>query len=72
MKSGDFTLSRDDAYHREEFAKITDPIFVCRTFATRAALVKRTPVNGHRLTRDYHGEPYDRDEFDLVEGMWDH
>jgi hypothetical protein len=72
MKSGDFSVSRDDAYHRERFAEITDPNFVCRTFATRAALVGRTLVSGHRVTKDYHGGPFDHAAFDLVEGRWDH
>jgi hypothetical protein len=72
MKSGDFHISRDDAYHREEFAKISDPNFVCETFTNHAALVGKQLVSGHRYTKDYHGEPYDRDAFDLVEGLWDH
>jgi hypothetical protein len=72
MKSGDFSVSRDDEYHRKQFAEIGDPAFVQRTFFSHAALVAKQPVNGHRMWKDYHGEPYDKSEFDLVEGMWDH
>jgi hypothetical protein len=46
--------------------------FVQRTFSSHAALVAREPVNGHRMSRDYHGEPYDASKFELVEGKWDH
>jgi hypothetical protein len=38
----------------------------------RSALVAKEQVNGYRMSKDYHGEPYDETKFDLVEGMWDH
>jgi hypothetical protein len=72
MKSGDFSISRDDDYYRKEFAGIADRAFVQRTFASRSALVAKKPVNGHRMWADYHGQAYDESAFDLVEGMWDH
>jgi hypothetical protein len=72
MKSGDFSISRDDDYHRKAFAEIRRRDFQQVTFSTRPALVAREPVNGHRMWKDYHGEPYDESKFDLVEGMWDH
>jgi len=72
MKSGDFSTPRDDAYYRQEFAKIADAHFECRTFSTRPALVSKDLVNGHRVTKDYHGEPYDLAAFDLVGRAWDH
>ena len=72
MKSGDPSVNRDDESYRREFSEIRNRNFVQRTFSTRLALVAKTPVNGHRMWKDYHGEPFDTDEFELVEGMWDH
>jgi hypothetical protein len=46
MKSGDFTVSRDDHYHRQQFANIIDPAFVPRTFFSHAALAAKQPVRG--------------------------
>jgi hypothetical protein len=71
MKSGDLSAS-NDACFREAFAGIRDPNFVQRTFLTRPALIAKEPVNGHRMSKDYHGGPYDQSKFDLVEGVWDH
>jgi hypothetical protein len=72
MKSGDFSVARDDEYHRKEFAQIFDRQFVQQTFASHAALLAKEPVNNHRILQDYHGEPYDASKFDLVEEGWDH
>ncbi|MGA2177012.1 MAG: hypothetical protein ABSH38_18715 [Verrucomicrobiota bacterium] len=72
MKSGDYSISRDDEYYRKAFAQIRDRHFEQRTFSSRPALVAKEPLNGHRMWKDYHGEQYDKSEFDLVEGMWDH
>ena len=72
MKSGDFTVSHSNAYELEKFSKIADPHFVQTTFSTRPALVKKELVNGWRVTQDYHGGPYDKTVFDLVQGTWDH
>src|SRR5437870_3317205 len=72
MKSGDYSLARDDEYHRKEFAEILDRQFVQRTFSPRAALVAKEPVDGHQAWQDYHGGPYDKSKFDLVPGQWDH
>lgn len=68
MKSGDYSISRDDEYHRKEFAEIKDRNFVQRTFASHPAIVAK---DGRQWT-EYHGEPYDSSKFDVVEGMWDH
>jgi|SRR5215831_11276484 len=72
MKSGDYSKPRNDEATTKAFAEIRDRQFEQRTFSTRPALVAKQLVNGHRMTRDYHGEPYDAAAFDLVEGMWDH
>jgi hypothetical protein len=72
MKSGDYSVSRDTDYYRKAFAEISDSNFVQRAFSSHPALVAKEPVNGHRMWKDYHGEPYDTSKFDLVEGMWDH
>jgi hypothetical protein len=72
MKSGDYSISRDDKYHSDEFAEIADREFVQRTFTTHAALLAKERLNGCTVYSDYHGEPYDNSKFDLVEGGWDH
>jgi hypothetical protein len=68
MKSGDFSISRDDDYYREEFAEIEDRQFVQRTFSSTPALVR----NDGKMWQDYTGEPFDSSEFHVVDGMWDH
>ncbi len=72
MESGDYSVARDDEYHRKEFAEIHDRQFVQRTFASHSALMAKELMNNHRVLSDYHGEPYDTSKFDLVEGGWDH
>ena len=72
MKSGDFSISRDDISYQSEFAKIQDRQFVQRTFSAQPALVAKEAVNGHRMWKEYDGKPYDSSRYDLVEGMWDH
>lgn len=72
MRSGDFSISRDNDYYRKQFAEITDPLFVQCTFFSRAALVAKEIVNGYRMSTGYHGQQYDESKFDLVEGIWDH
>ena len=72
MKSGDYSISRDDECFLKAFAEILNRHFEQRTFSARPALVAKEPVNGHRLWQDYHGEPYDKSKFNLVENMWDH
>jgi hypothetical protein len=72
MKSGDFTISRDDGYYRGEFSNIADRAFTKRIFRNTPALVARDPVNGRRIWKEYDGLPYDQTKFELIEGMWDH
>ena len=72
MKSGDFSVSHHDDDDRESYAEITDREFVRETFRSRPALIAKESVNGHRMWKDYHGEPFDEKQFDLVEGKWDH
>src|ERR1700735_1173414 len=72
MKSGDYSICRDDKYYRKEFADVSDRAFVQRTFASRAALVAKKPINAHKMCADYYGQAYDESEFDLVQRMWDH
>jgi hypothetical protein len=72
MKSGDSSIAHDTEYYRREFAEIRDRHFEQRTFSSKPALIAKEPVDGYRMWQDYHGEPYERSKFDLVEGMWDH
>ena len=72
MKSGDFSISRDNDNHRKWFSEIKDKAFEQRIFSTHAALVAKESVNGHRMWKEYDGGSFDESKFDLVEGMWDH
>ena len=72
MRSGDYSISYDDEFYRNEFARIMDRHFEQRSFSIRSALVSKQPVNGNRIIKDYHGGDYDKSIFDLVENMWDH
>jgi hypothetical protein len=72
MKSGDYSVARDNESFCKAFSEIDDRDFVQRTFSSHPALVAKEPVNGHRMWRDYHGESYDASKFDLVEDIWDH
>ena len=72
MKSGDFSISRNDEYYRKSFSEIKDSAFEQCTFFSHGALVSKEPVNGWRMWKEYDGEPYDQTKFDLVEEMWDH
>jgi hypothetical protein len=68
MKSGDFSISRDDDYYRNEFTETVDREFVQRTFASMPALVAN---DGHSW-REYTGQPFEASQFHVVDGMWDH
>jgi hypothetical protein len=68
MKSGNYSISRDDEYYRKEFNDIENRDFVQRTFVSQPALV----ANDGRQWREYNGEAFDSSKFHLVEGMWDH
>lgn len=52
----------------------THPIldFAERVFVPIAAMVKKEPVNGHRMWTQFDASRYDADEYDIVPGMWDH
>jgi hypothetical protein len=68
MKSGDYTDPRDSEYYRKAFSEIQDRLFEQLTFWQRPALVSKDK----RLITEYKGQPYNKEEFDLVEGMWEH
>ena len=46
--------------------------FVLRTFNSSPAMVKKEPVNGHRMWTQFDPERYTKEEWDIVEGMWNH
>ena len=72
MKSGDYSISREDDLFRRDFAEIADADFQQCTFSIQPALVAKEPVNGHRVWHNYNGESYDPSKFNLVTGAWDH
>jgi len=72
LKSGDYSVIRDNENFRKAFAEIRNRHFEQRAFSSRPALVAKEPAEGLRMWKDFHGEPYDGSKFELVEGMWDH
>lgn len=72
MKSGDFTVDRENDYYRKAFSEISDRDFVQRAFSPRPALLAKEAVHGRRMRKDYNGGEYDEAKFELVEGMWEH
>lgn len=72
MRSGDPNLDRNSEYAREVAYRITDREFSVETFHPYPALLSREPVRGARMWKPYQGGDYDQEEFELVEGMWDH
>lgn len=53
----------------EEFARIESRDFVQQAFQPISALVCRTDRG---IWRRYGGEPFDKTQWELVAGMWDH
>ena len=41
-------------------------------FHAAPAMVKKDPVNGMRMCTKYDPEKYSPEEYDIIEGMWDH
>src|SRR4029450_8153374 len=59
--------------------KFADPLgtsplldFAERVFASSPAMVKKEPVNGHRMWTKFDESRYNATEYDIVAGMWDH
>ena len=46
--------------------------FTLRVFSVKPAMVKKEPVNGHRMWTEYDSAKYSEADYDLVPGMWDH
>lgn len=46
--------------------------FVQRAFACTPAMVKKELVNGHRMWSQYDPAKFTKEEYDIVDGMWDH
>ncbi len=46
--------------------------FTSRVFTRKPAMVKKEPVNGHRMWTEYDPTRFSEEEYDLVPGMWDH
>ena len=70
MRSGEPGFDRECC--RKDYGEILDKHFTRREFSSYPALVSKTPVNGHRAWKPYRGGDYDKNLFDLVDGMWDH
>ena len=61
-----------DEYYRIGLDQITDRAFVQLTFSPGPALVEKKPPPGHQAWREYIGQAFDPEEFDLVPNLWDH
>jgi hypothetical protein len=72
VRSGDSTFDRSDPAILGAFSGIKDTRFVQLEFRPKAALLRKTLVNGLRNWTEYKGQPYDEAEFTMVEGYWDH
>ena len=69
MKSGDYSFSHENEYHRKEFSRISNRIFTQKTFSSQHALFAR---EAPRFWREFRGEQYDPAKFELVRRGWDH
>lgn len=46
--------------------------FTARIFVVGPAMVRKRPVNGHRLWTRLDPERFNEDDYEIVEGKWDH
>jgi hypothetical protein len=74
MRSGWPTEGRDwnSEYYRTGIEQLTDRNFSHFTFAPRPALRARMPMNGYRVEREYTGGDFSSEEWELIDGRWDH
>jgi hypothetical protein len=56
----------------EELHGLSPSGFVRHSFEAKPALVSRAPRDGHWVSEEYRGQPYDLQAFDLVPARWDH
>jgi hypothetical protein len=62
----------DQDFYRAGHDQLTDRQFVQKTFVAGPALVAKKATDGYRVEEQYRGEAFDPEEFELVEGRWDH
>jgi hypothetical protein len=72
QRSGDRSLDREHDYYRQPFDEIIDKEFHNYSFHSYPALVSRKLINQHRMWKPYNGGQFDEEQFELVEGLWDH
>jgi hypothetical protein len=72
IRSGDAAEDRRSEYYKSEFDEIFDREFTLITFTKVPALVSRKRTDNQRHWKEYRGEDYDEQEFDLVKDAWDH
>ena len=46
--------------------------FTLQIFSCKPAMVKKEPVNGHRMWTQYDSSKFSEKEYEIVPGMWDH
>ncbi len=68
MASDDY----NDQYWRDALGESPARDFKHQIFACRSAMVKKKPVNGHRMWTEFDPTTFSDAEYDIVPGMWDH
>jgi len=71
-RSGGSYVDRSNDYYKRTWEETIDKTFMQAIFVPYPALVNKELVNGHSHWQPYYGGGYDKDKFDLIEGMWDH
>ena len=72
MRSGESSIDRNHEYYRTRFDEIIDKSFIKKVFSPFPALVSKSPFDGHRMWKPYYGGEYNKELYDLIDGVWDH
>jgi hypothetical protein len=62
----------DDKHWQDALGSAPVLDFTSRVFTCKAAMVKKEPVNGHRIWTEYDPATFSEEEYEIIPGMWDH
>jgi hypothetical protein len=62
----------DEQVWRDALGNAPARDFASRVFVSKPAMVKKEPVNGHRMWTEYDPAKFSEEEYEMVPGMWDH